>query len=86
MKFKLHWDSDYFLVCDSCGNKDFIYLPGRQLSADNKSRHFLFYECKNCKGGGFWTHKKVIDEKNEVSLAIARCKAENQSTAKPQAL
>lgn len=89
MKFKLHWNSDHFLVCDFCGNDDFRLLPGRQLTADKKSKHFLFYECLNCKGVGFWTHKKAVDEKREISLAIARCKTERQTGAldhKPQHL
>jgi uncharacterized Zn finger protein len=75
MKFILHSDSKDFLVCDSCGEVDFSLLPEKKLSADQTYKHFLFYECPNCAGAGFWTHGKTIDKKQQVGIALARCKA-----------
>ena len=74
MKFILHLDSSDFLVCDSCGNSDFNLSPDKKLSADKAYKLFLFYECPNCQGAGFWTHSKTINKKRQVGIALARCK------------
>ena len=78
MKFILHLDSSAFLVCDACGSSDFKLLPDRKLSEDETYKLYLFYECPNCTGAGFWTHSKAIDKKRQVGIALSRCKAKTE--------
>jgi ssDNA-binding Zn-finger/Zn-ribbon topoisomerase 1 len=75
MKFKLHTKTEEFLKCDSCSNEDFDLLPEKKISAEEKYKDFLFYECPNCAGAGFWTHGNSINKKHNFGIAIARCKA-----------
>lgn len=75
MKFVLNLNNSKLLACNSCGNEDFKLLPDKKLSDEEKYKLFLFYECPNCAGAGFWAHSSSIDEKRQVGIAIARCKS-----------
>jgi hypothetical protein len=76
MKFTLDLSSnDNFLVCDSCPNEDFVWRREKRLSSDKKYKDFLFFECPNCKGAGFWTTRQSIDNERQIARALSRCKA-----------
>jgi hypothetical protein len=74
MKFVLHSGSRDFLVCDSCGGTDFKLARNRKLSSNAVYSLFLFYECPNCAGAGFWAHMTSIDKDRQIGIALARCK------------
>jgi hypothetical protein len=80
MKFTLDLSSDdNFLVCDSCGNEDFVLRRGKKLSSDKKYKDFLFFECPNCNGAGFWTTRQSIDNDRQLARALSRCKAQQSA-------
>jgi hypothetical protein len=62
-------------MCNFCGGTEFDLAPDKKLSTDSPYQLFLFYECPNCAGAGFWTHDERVDETLQIGVALARCPA-----------
>ena len=71
MRFKLDLKSARFLSCVPCGNQEFDSSPDKTFAKAGKAQDFLFYECPNCPGAGFWTHRSLINEQRQIARAVA---------------
>lgn len=72
MNFKVWLEGGDLIPCEFCGSKNFKRVAGRKLSDMDTEAGFVFYECSDCRGMGFWTHKKTVDGTGRILRAISK--------------